>query len=563
MLKKLYYLDNEEKNRILNLHENRSKRQYLTVLKQELNTLSENVDKTYFLGVSPDEKIFFTNKNLYVNESDELKKLEYDLDSLPYILETARKKCDKMLVEGNITLNKYLSIPQKFLMSLMEEWGINNGVRHQINEHWNDKFKDSLKLLTENRKLIFENGLNYQLWEEVNLICNQIIVEQGWNPLSKDFVGYKAAKAVGSAIQKGAQTVIKGISKASNQLLNWVLKKGIIPALRWIRRNLNSYIGMITEIIASMFPTVVVVKAIWGMIVILDIYEILYNDFDPKDPDRAQMPFLFLMTDIVTLLFTSAVGAGSKAAFKTAIKQGGATGSTKNLLKQLIDKLPSLKGSLENVKGVLQKLFGNGASGFINTVFNGLGSIIDKLLDFIKKTFSIKEMGKSIGKTVKELPTKAGAKKLAIGSVLGGGIAWFFSENSLKKGSEGNLVKQAQNALIILQQKLPQDLNYSLKVTGIYDDSTVNAVKQVQSFANKLQPELKVPEDGIMKPDFAAALTKMTGVTIDLGLSKIGLLNTDFFKGLSGGFGQIMMGINNQMNYLFGGLQGTLSNNKK
>jgi len=161
MQNNLFTINNEERNRILNLHESRSKSQYLDSLKQDINTLSSKIDETYFLGVSPDEKIFFTNKNIYVNEGDELKKLEYDLDSLPYILETARKKCDKMLIEGNITLNKYLSVPQKFLMSLMEEWGVNNGVKQEINEHWNDKFKGSIKLLTENRQLIFENNLNH------------------------------------------------------------------------------------------------------------------------------------------------------------------------------------------------------------------------------------------------------------------------------------------------------------------------------------------------------------------------------------------------------------------
>jgi hypothetical protein len=48
MQKKLYYIDNEEKNRILNLHENRTKTQYLVE-----NQLLEN--SSYF-GISNDNK---------------------------------------------------------------------------------------------------------------------------------------------------------------------------------------------------------------------------------------------------------------------------------------------------------------------------------------------------------------------------------------------------------------------------------------------------------------------------------------------------------------------------
>ena len=182
MKNKLYFLDNEERNRILNLHENRTKSQYLEVIKNDL----VKEDGISFWGLSQDENIFFTNKKIYINEGDELKVLDYGIESLPFLLNTARERFDVMLREGNLTLNKYIELPKKFLKVLMESLEINSNVIKEINEHWNNKFKDSLNLLTENRRFIFEGGLNYELWEEVNLIVNQVILEQGWNPLSKD-----------------------------------------------------------------------------------------------------------------------------------------------------------------------------------------------------------------------------------------------------------------------------------------------------------------------------------------------------------------------------------------
>jgi hypothetical protein len=537
-MKTLYYLDNEERSRILNLHENRTKNHYLSVIKNEFESLSENVDNTYFWGVSPDEKIFFTNKNLYVNEGNELKKLEYDLDSLPYILETARKKCDKMLKEGKMTLNNYLSVPKKFLTSLMENWDINKGIRQEINEHWDNKFKDSIKLLTENRKLIFENGLNYQLWEEVNLVANQLITEWSlWNAAQS---AWKGVKKVGSAIGSATQSAWKGISKAAGSLLSWVLKQGILPALRWIRRNLNSYIGMITEIIASMFPTVVVVKAIWCLIVILDIYEILFDDYDPKDPERAQMPFLFLMTDLLSLVMTAAVGMGSKIIFKKAVRevaQGAAVSpQAKGLLTTILKSLPGLSNTLKSVQSIITTWFGKSAGKFLGSVFNGLDSIITKLSNWINKTFKL-------GKTATELGTKSGLIKASVGLGMGVGLAEFFRENTLKKGMTSDLVKQAQNGLLLTKKTSYPQLQFDGPADGVFGEKTENTVKQLQEY-------LKLPVNGVIDPRIGMVL----GVDFGLGnLEK--LIGSENMKTL----GDKLMATNNWLEATFGSTKGALN----
>jgi hypothetical protein len=478
-----------------------------------------------------------------------------------------------MLKEGKMTLNNYLSVPKKFLTSLMENWDINKGVRQEINEHWDNKFKDSIKLLTENRKLIFENGLNYQLWEEVNLVANQLITEWSLWDAAKSVgsalgsaanTAWQGVKKVGSAIGSAAQSAWKGISKAAGSLLSWVLKQGILPALRWIRRNLNSYMGMIIEIIASMFPTVIVVKVIWCLIVILDIYEILYDDYDPKDPDRRNSPFLLLMTDLISLFTTGAVGAGSKAVFKTAAKEAISKGvvstQAKGLLKTIISGIPALSNTLKYAQNVLVKLFGQSAGGFLGKIFSGIDTVVTKLSNWIKKTFL-----EPIGATAKEFATntKQSLIKAGTGAILGVTFATFMSENTLKKGDKGEKVTELQTGLVKLLTIFPSELKYKLNVTGVFDEPTVVAVKEVQKWANTQEAKVQIPVDGIVKPDFAAALSQITGVKVDLSLSKIGLFNTPFFKTLGGGFGAIMGAVNSFLQKTLGSLQGSLATKQK
>ena len=547
MKNKLYFLDNEERNRILNLHENRTKSQYLEVIKNDL----VKEDGISFWGLSQDENIFFTNKKIYINEGDELKVLDYGIESLPFLLNTARERFDVMLREGNLTLNKYIDLPKKFLKVLMESLEINSNVIKEINEHWNNKFKDSLNLLTENRRFIFEGGLNYELWEEVNLIVNQVILEQGWNPLSKDFVVWKGARAVGNTIGKAAKAVgtglynagawaLKGISSAAKAVIVPVLKYGVVPSLRWIRRNLNTYFGIITEVIASMFPTVVIVKAVWGLIVLLDIWEILSDDYDQKDPSRQQMPFLFLLTDIISLLFTAVVGASTAKTLKVAIKQG-ASESTKTFLRSVIDKVPYLQSSLKYVQNIITKMFGNSAGTIINKVFGGLDTIITKLVDWIKNTF---KLGKAAVKsTSKQVVSGKGTRKLALGSVIGVGLAEFFKENTLYKGMKNDeRVKQAQNGLLINTRFHPE-LTYKGPATGNFDEETEVAVKQ-------LQKKFNIPVTGKIDPPMAMALD------VDLGPGNLEKLvgKTNLMS-----LGEKMMAANQWLDKKFGKTKGALT----
>ena len=67
------------------------------------------------------------------------------------------------------------------------------------------------------------------------MIVNQVILEQGWNPLSKDFVVWKGARAVGNTIGKAAKAVGTGLYNAGAWALKGIssaAKAVIVPVLK-------------------------------------------------------------------------------------------------------------------------------------------------------------------------------------------------------------------------------------------------------------------------------------------------------------------------------------------
>jgi hypothetical protein len=288
-----------------------------------------------------------------------------------------------------------------------------------------------------------------------------------------------------------------------------------------------------------MFPTVVIVKAVWGLIVLLDIWEILSNDYDPKDPDRQQMPFLFLLTDVISLLFTAVVGAGASKTLRLAINKGATSSTTKGFLKSVIDKLPYLSSSLKYVQNIITKMFGNSAGTIINKVFGGLDTIITKLIDWIKNTF---KLGKAAVKaTSKQVVSGKGTRKLALGAGIGVGLAQFMKDNSLSKGMKGELVKQAQEGLLITKESYPQ-LVFSGPVNGVFDEKMEKAVKQLQEY-------LKLPVNGIIDPKLGMVLNVNFGPG---NLEK--LVGVKRFNSL----GEKMIAANDWLNKTFGSAKGSI-----
>ena len=543
-MKNLYFLNEEERNRILNLHQVATENQYL--MEQLVVSLNGDVNENtnQYWGVSEDCNTLFTSENIIVIEGNEMRRLEYNIDSIPYILNVAKNGFNSLLRESKISLTESLSIPKKFLKGILESLEIDSKFKKNILNEWDEKFYSTFNILTENTDIFVTENLLESLWTEVGIITE--ITWKEWR------------KQVGSRISKGFGKIMSGISSVAKATIGPILQKGIIPFVRWIRRNLQSYYGIIVEVIASMFPTVVVVKVINVLIILLDMYEILFDDFDPYDKARADMPFIYLIGDIVSLLFSGAVGKSTTLGLKAATKTGLKSGVLRTTMEELLTKLPGLKKWFDWLKGQLGKVFGQNALNIVTPVFNGLDSFITKITTWIKKMLG------SVASTAGEIATKQGLKKLATGAAMGTAFAWFFTENSLSPGAKGENVKKLQQALNIINQRMPESCN-KVQVTGFFDDNTKNSLIKLQKYINSLGSDFKELEDGVLRPNIAAFLSKVSNIEIDLGLSKLGFFKTpEFIKQpldySKTSFGNAMMETNKWLNTTLSGLRGSLSN---
>jgi len=504
--------------------------------------------ETKLVGISNDNKYFFTNKGFYVCENEGYY-VPFNEGVLPYLVKIAKDDNEYNLKNNLISLVEYASKPRKILNILSEalspqqsfrivkEWeekfgsktlisessnkvevislvnesfdglrtlvseqndnatalDISNKIIDALSKTFNDDEQEALnqvkrikspqvlatvnRLIKSRKKMDLKDYLNDEMsdvdWEYKAIFNHLKTIDAS---MASGYKENKFYQAVGKGVDvaaKGVELVGKGLSWAAKKIIMPIIKQGIIPLMRWIRRNLNTYLGIIVDVILSLLPTVVVMKIIWMLIVLLDVYEIATGDYDPDDPDRKQMPFIYLMTDLISLIFTAAAGKAASVTLKTGIKKGATSPAAKSLLKSLLEKLPGLNKFLGDTQKFLVKLFGESVGGFIGKLVGYFDSAITKLTNWIKQV---------LGVTSKEVMTKKGAAKLLVGTGMGIAVAELFADKSFGEGKSGiygrgKEVKQAQENLIAMTQEGGKfNVGYTGPATGIYDKKTGNAV---------------------------------------------------------------------------------------
>jgi hypothetical protein len=409
------------------------------------------------LGVSKDEKYVFTNKGFYVCENKGFY-VPYNEGMLPYLVQIAKDNNDFEFNAGQITLKEYLSKPRKVLTIISEIFSPQQSLR--LVKEWEENF---------GKKTILTESINQKTAEKI---------------VSESFDGLRSL--VGKVVDAGAKVggmVLSGLSAAAKKIILPILKKGVIPLLRWIRRNAYTAIGIVVDVATALLPiTTGINKAIWGLIVLLDLYEIIVGESDPKDPDRNANPYMFLIIDLISFLFAAAAGQATKAALKTAGKVT-TTSATGKLLQGLLNKLPGLKNGLSRVGAYLAEKM-PGINKVIQTVFNGLSKVISGVETFIKQLFSKKGV-------------------VAVGSGLA--VAWFFKERNLKVGDSGN-------DIAAVNQYFSEDHNTMWPECKI-DDNLVNSLKNDgNKFTKNTETAVKTFEGCISKnPEFKGAIEKVDG----------------------------------------------------
>ena len=227
-------------------------------------------------------------------------------------------------------------------------------------------------------------------------------------------------------IKSGAINLGQKVSSTFLSSMESIFKGAILPALRWIRRQLYTTAGIIIDILMSFF----LVKSnaiLWGIIVLLDIGEIAFNDFDPQDPSRSQLPYFFLIADTIGALFS---GLAAKAAAKEIqiISKSGLSKGSPTLVKMintLAEKIPSLKNILKTAADTISKKLTNGR-GVISKILGFVDTILSNFSGFLSKL-----TGKTNGKLNIINPAKTAAVALGVGKAAEYGIEHLDKNNKV------------------------------------------------------------------------------------------------------------------------------------
>jgi hypothetical protein len=231
-------------------------------------------------------------------------------------------------------------------------------------------------------------------------------------------------------VKSGAINLGQKVSSSLLSSMESIFKGAILPALRWIRRQLYTTAGIIIDILMSFF----LVKSnaiLWGIVVLLDIGEIAFNDFDPQDPARGQLPYFFLIADAIGALFSGLAAKAAAKEVQVIAKSGLSKGSPTmvKMINTLAEKIPSLKTILKNAANTVSKKLTNG-KGVISKILGFVDSILTKFSAFLSKL-----TGKTNGKLNILKPAKTAAVALGVGKAAEYGV-----EHLDKNNTVGNFI---------------------------------------------------------------------------------------------------------------------------
>lgn len=183
----------------------------------------------------------------------------------------------------------------------------------------------------------------------------------------KDFVSktYSGGKQLVSAISDGDWSQVMGL-----------IGKGTLYVARKLREALYTPVGMILD--AILIATGIGKTAqfvIWGIVVALDIYEIVSGDYEDKN-ESFLMRLLFTGIDIIGLVFAGAAAKAGKGVIAGVLRKFGT--STQGLSKAAKSS-PAFKSLLESMK--------SGAKG-ASSMMGKVGNYLQKSSPTIYKWFS-------------------------------------------------------------------------------------------------------------------------------------------------------------------------------
>lgn len=330
-----------------------------------------------------------------------------------------------------------------------------------MDEVYSNKSEFSLGSIWDNTYIfneILKNKLPNQLNEDIRRELNIDITKINWD--KQNIEKWLKDPSILSEDNIWTQAVNKITDLAGDTLKNLFLK-GIVPALRWYRKNTQNIMGSAADAFFSLFPaTAPFHKGMWLAIIALDIYEMITNDYDEVSRD---MPILNLIMDIATFLFSKAA-TGAFSAFKT----------TKSVppkyAKVILDKLPVVTDNIRKFINAMSKnVSGTSIKKFISTTLNGLDEIIKKVVEFLNTQVG-KEVARGVGSNV------------AVNTSIAAGAAGISALNNISDEEKMKLLLKAKQNIgyegsIFLSEML-EEANPAMNLLSTVGDDVKNKISK-------------------------------------------------------------------------------------
>ena len=380
--------------------------------------------------------------------------------------------------ESEIVITDWLSPDEKYAIFLDELYDITNKVK--IGNIW-ENF-DNFKLFLKHSFEVAENVPTNIKESVLNSINDLILTEstQNLSHLKPQVKEMFMTEGIGDWVDgagkwlsdtaketvtgtsdffnkslSGAQKVISGIGKGEwSQVLN-LIKTGALYVARKIRSALYSPVGLILD--AILVATGIGKSAqfvVWGIVVALDIHELISGDYENKDESFLERLF-FTGVDMIGLVSTGLLAKGSKSLIGSIFRKYGTSTQGlskaakespkfKGILESMLTSATSSKGKMDEVASFL-KTKSPMLYKFVSKILGAIGRFISKIVNIVKSiltgTFKVistpgKFIEKSLGGGKLGTGTKAGLNTTAVV----GGVGTYQNTQKLKQNKEINQI---------------------------------------------------------------------------------------------------------------------------
>lgn len=332
-----------------------------TTLNENVQTFEINNTPVITDWLSPDEKFIIF------------------LDEL-YDIETKTKL-------GNIWENF-----DNFKIFLRHSFSVATNIPQTIKESLLDKLDNQLLIESKTNysslKPLFKQILSERTWWEWG---SETLSDFGNWAYEKGKEAYKGVSDFVATSYEGAKKIIGNISRGEwNEVLE-LLGKGVKWVARRLRDALYHPVGIVLDTILVASGIGKTVQWIpWAIVVALDIYEIVNNDFEEEMP--TWMRYLFLGLDVLGLVLSGGVSAGLRALIGGAKSEAGVLKAVgRETLESMAESATKAPGMLTRAADWLATKFPAGST-FIKGILGFVERIITSLLTTLRKILSPKPM---------------------------------------------------------------------------------------------------------------------------------------------------------------------------